>query len=213
MRVCIFLAISSASSRFEFPLNSSGGWITEALRSNGRPQSLERGAGARCPARFARSSSGSSPRAPQRPQRVGTIRTLAVLWGFHARSFELVSSVRAGRRPAGGDRRAGRGRPARRPRADAARASPAAARRWRWRGSSSWSRSRPSSCATTRRWPPSCAPSSAISSRTTRSSISSRTSTTTSPKRTSPTPTPTSRRTPRSTTRSSGCGIPRPSRC
>ncbi len=92
-------------------------------------------------------------------------------------------------------------------------ASPARARRWRWRGSSSWCRSRRWCCRTTRRWRPSCAPSSASSFRRTRSSTSSRTSTTTSPRRTSRTPTPTSPRIARSTTRSSGCGTRRPSRC
>ena len=49
--------------------------------------------------------------------------------------------------------------------------------------------------------------------RTTRSSTSSRTTTTTSPRRTSRRRTPTSRRTPRSTRRSSGCGTRRPTAC
>ena len=48
---------------------------------------------------------------------------------------------------------------------------------------------------------------------TTRSSTSSATTTTTSPRRTSRRPTPTSRRTPRSTRRSSGCGTRRRCRC
>ena len=68
---------------------------------------------------------------------------------------------------------------------------------------------RSSSSATTRPWPPSSTRSSRASSRRTRSSTSSATTTTTSPRPTSPRATPTSRRTPRSTRRSSGCGCRR----
>ena len=119
------------------------------------------------------------------------------LWGFALTHVPLRArhALRTGRGPAQGNGRSGGGRPAGRSRADAARASPGAGRRWRWRASSSWSRSRRSSCATTKRSRRSSAPNFASSSRTTRSSISSRTSTTISPKRTSPTPIPTSTRT------------------
>ncbi len=92
-------------------------------------------------------------------------------------------------------------------------ASPEAARRWRWRARSSSCGSRRSCSATTRRSPPSSAPSFASSSRITRSSTSFRTSTTTSPKRTCRRPTRISRRTARSTTRSSACATRRRSRC
>ncbi len=112
-------------------------------------------------------------------------------------------------RPAGRDRRARA--PAARPASPTSSCSarPAPARARRPPGWSSGCSARRWSWRRTRRSPPSWPTSSASCCRTTRSSTSSATTTTTSPRRTSRRPTPTSRRTPRSTRRSSGCGTAR----
>ncbi len=178
----------------------------------GRPKSLSE-VGGRCPGPVAfpraRSCPGRTRAECRWPETAG--RAHRVLSG-HEPPFRTRRSVLARRRPAGGDRGAG-GRRRRGDRAQTLLGVTGSGKTMAMAASSSWSRSRPWSSATTRRWPPSCAPSSATSFRTTPSSISSRTSTTTSPRRTSPTRTRTSRKTRRSTTRSSACATPRPSRC
>ncbi len=92
-------------------------------------------------------------------------------------------------------------------------ASPDPARRTPWPTSSRASGGRRWCWRRTRRSPPSSMPSSASSSPTTPSSTSSRTTTTTSRKPTFRRAISTSRRTPASTSTSSRCGSPPPSRC